>query len=220
MSRRLLPLLACLLILAGAAGAEGPKLVGTVGPGFAISLANADGSRVTRLAPGPYELEVADRSDEHDFHLTGPGVDVTTGVAEIGTQTFQLTLRDGTYRFVCDPHSLQMRGSFTVGSGSPPPPPPPPAPRPPLVVVTATPGGISLRAAGKAVKALAPGRYVLEARDRSPRQNVHVLGAGFDRKTTLAFTGVRRWTVTLTAGVLVFRSDAAPATLRGSVRVR
>lgn len=218
MSRRMLPLplLACLLVLAGAAGAEGPKLVGTVGPGFVISLANADGSRVTRLAPGPYELEVDDRSAEHDFHLTGPGVDVTTQVAEIGTQTFQLTLQDGTYRFVCDPHSLQMRGSFTVGSGSPPPPPP----RPPLVVVTATAGGISLRAAGKAVKALAPGRYVLEARDRSPRQNVHVLGAGVDRKTTLAFTGVRRWTVTLKAGVLVFRSDAAPAKLRWSVRVR
>ena len=218
----LVPIVA--LVAAGAAGAEGPVLRGAVGPGFTISLADASGARVTRLAPGPYELVVDDRSPEHNFHLTGPGVDEATGVEEVGTRTFQLTLVEGAYRFVCDPHNLSMRGSFTVGTGpapppSPPAPAPPAAPAPPRVVVTAGPAAIALRVGGKAVRRLKPGRYVVVARDRSRAHNVRLLGAGVRRSTTLRFTGVRRWTVTLRRGTLVFRSDGAPARLRGSIRV-
>jgi hypothetical protein len=47
---------------------------------------------------------------------------------------------------------------------------------------------------------------------------VHVLGAGVNRRTTVPFTGVRSWTVTLRKGTLVFRSDAQ-RTLRGAVTV-
>jgi hypothetical protein len=219
MSRRaLLPASVVALVLAGAAGAEGPKLVGTVGPGFSISLVDAAGARVTQLAPGPYELEVDDLSEEHNFHLTGPGVDVSTQVSQTGKATFQLQLQDGSYRFVCDPHALQMRGMFTVGAGSPPAAPAPAAPSLPRVVVTAGARTIALRLAGKAVKRLKPGRYMLVARDRSARQNVHVLGAGVNRRTTVPFTGVRSWTVTLRKGTLVFRSDAQRK-LRGAVTV-
>jgi len=37
-----------------------------------------------------------------------------TRVAFRGTVTWTLRLRAGTYRFVCDPHARQMRGSFRV----------------------------------------------------------------------------------------------------------
>ena len=43
-----------------------------------------------------------------------------------GTTTWLVTLTDGVYRFVCDPHATQMKGEFTVGSAQPPPPPQPP----------------------------------------------------------------------------------------------
>lgn len=228
MSRRiaLLALPVAALVVVGVAGAEGPRLAGTVGPGFSITLVDAAGSAVTRLAAtGPYELAVDDRSEEHNFHLTGPGVDQTTLVSEVGSKTFQLTLQDGTYNFICDVHPLQMRGSFTVGTAQPPPPPPPPPPSPsppaalPRLVVTVAGGKLALRVAGKAVKQVKAGRYVLEARDRSAAHNIHLLGAGVNRKTTVAFTGVKRWTVTLRKGTLVFRSDPQAKTLRGTLTV-
>ncbi|HEU0335038.1 MAG TPA: hypothetical protein VFR43_00700, partial [Gaiellaceae bacterium] len=204
MSRRtvLLCLAVLALVVVGVAGAEGPRLAGTVGPGFSITLADSAG-KVAHLAPGPYELVVDDLSEEHNFHLTGPGVDETTLVTDVGAKSFQLMLQDGTYNFICDVHPLQMRGLFTVGTAQPPPPPPPPASPPPApatlprVVVAVAGGKLTLRVAGKAVKQVKAGRYVLEARDRSAAHNVHLLGAGVNRKTTVPFTGVKRWTVTL-----------------------
>jgi plastocyanin len=92
----------------------GSGLAGTVGPGFDISLETADGASVTTLAPGSYELTVEDLSSAHNFHLTGPGVDVSTSVSEEGTQTFTVELQAGTYEFVCDPHASQMNGSIDV----------------------------------------------------------------------------------------------------------
>ena len=87
----------------------GNALAGTVGPGFDISLTPAG-----PLAPGSYELTVEDLSSAHNFHLTGPGVDVSTSVAEEGTQSFTVELQAGTYEFVCDPHASQMNGSIEV----------------------------------------------------------------------------------------------------------
>jgi Copper binding proteins, plastocyanin/azurin family len=94
--------------------APGTALQGSVGPGFDISLETADGGSVSTVAPGSYELEVEDLSDIHNFHLSGPGVDVATDVGEEGTQSFQVELEAGTYEFVCDPHAGQMSGSFEV----------------------------------------------------------------------------------------------------------
>jgi plastocyanin len=50
----------------------------------------------------------------HNFHLRGRGVNKRTTVAFRGTATWTVTLRVGTYRFVCDPHARRMRGSFRV----------------------------------------------------------------------------------------------------------
>ena len=89
----------------------GTSLNGSVGPGFSISLNGTDG-----LSAGDYTLVVDDQSEEHNFHLTGPGgVDVATDVSAEGEESFDVTLEPGEYTFVCDPHAAQMKGSFTVG---------------------------------------------------------------------------------------------------------
>jgi plastocyanin len=100
--------------------ATGTKIIGTVGSAdnadaFEISLANEDGSDVTTLTPGDYTLEIKDLSTIHNFHLTGPGgVDVSSSVGETEDKDYKVTLQDGTYNYVCDPHASQMSGSFTV----------------------------------------------------------------------------------------------------------
>jgi plastocyanin len=95
-----------------ASGSEGgTTLNGSVGPGFDISLDGTDG-----LSAGSYTIAVNDQSDQHNFHLTGPGgVDVSTDVAATGEESFDVELEAGEYTFVCDPHASQMTGSFTVG---------------------------------------------------------------------------------------------------------
>jgi plastocyanin len=61
-------------------------------------------------------------SSSHNFHLTGPGgVDVATTVAGEGEESFEVTLEPGEYTFLCDPHSAQMRGTFTVAEPGPEP---------------------------------------------------------------------------------------------------
>ena len=84
-------------------------LKGVVGPGFTIKL-TAKPKRA-----GTYKLTVQDKSADHNFHLTGGGVNVKTGVGATGTKTFTVKLKAGkTYRFVCDPHAGQMFGSFKI----------------------------------------------------------------------------------------------------------
>ena len=95
-------------------GVSGTTLTASVGPGFEISLTGADGSEVTTLSAGSYTIEVDDQSDIHNFHLTGPGVDVMTTVSEVGTATWPVTLEAGTYHFQCDSHASSMNGDFEV----------------------------------------------------------------------------------------------------------
>src|SRR4029077_16853227 len=105
-------------------GTDG-QLVGSVGPGFVISVKDSSGANVTPLDPGTYPLLVHDLSAEHNFHLTGPGVDVTTDVTGTGDQTFTITLTDGVYNYQCDAHPTQIHGAFAVGTATLPPPPKP-----------------------------------------------------------------------------------------------
>jgi plastocyanin len=115
--KRLIPLTVIgALALAGSAEAATPSkttLVASVGPGFTISLKKG-AARVSTLKPGAYVIKVSDKSSIHNFHLRGPGVNKATTVAFMGSKTFRVTLRNGSYRFQCDPHKGQMRGSFTV----------------------------------------------------------------------------------------------------------
>jgi len=93
----------------------GFTLLGSVGPGFEISVTTPSGDAPETLTPGDWELQVDDESSAHNFHLTGPGgIDVSTEVGEEGAETFQVELQPGTYSFVCDPHASSMNGTFEV----------------------------------------------------------------------------------------------------------
>jgi plastocyanin len=98
----------------GGTGEAGGTLSGSVGPGFEISLTMENGDAISTLAPGTYTINVNDQSEDHNFHLTGSGVDESTEVSEVGEQTWEVTLEAGTYNYVCDPHASTMNGSFEV----------------------------------------------------------------------------------------------------------
>src|SRR5689334_7379459 len=64
-----------------------PTLTGETGPGFTIEL--KQGSKdVKTLKAGTYKIKVEDKSNIHDFHLVGPGVDKKTTVPFKGEQTW------------------------------------------------------------------------------------------------------------------------------------
>ena len=204
-----------LVVVAGALGALAPaaapqhqatQLQGNVGPGFVISLRDATSAGVSHLDAGDYTIHVTDQSDEHNFHLTGPGVDMATEIVGIGSQDWNVTLTDGTYKYVCDAHATQMRGSFTVGAVQTPPP-------------TRTLGGSVGPGAKIALARTAKsGKTIITIRDRTKKDNFHLAGPGVNKKTGVAFTGTVKWTVTLKAGSYTFRSDAHKA-LKGTLKV-
>jgi plastocyanin len=70
--------------------------IGEVGP---PTLKTLGGRKVTRLVAGKYTIVVKDTTAHHNFHLRGPGVNKTTGVAAKRTYTWTLTFRRGTYTY-------------------------------------------------------------------------------------------------------------------------
>jgi hypothetical protein len=94
-------LLVSALGAAGGARADNPVLTGNVGANdaFTISLAGPTGAPVSNLDPGTYTLLVHDGSDLHNFHLTGPGVDVSTPVEQSGDYTIVVSDRSATDDF-------------------------------------------------------------------------------------------------------------------------
>jgi plastocyanin len=208
------------------------KLVGTTGPGFSITLRDAQGQNVTRLDPGEFEIEVDDLSTEHNFHLRGPGgVDVATTIEGLGKQTFTVALVNGRYTFQCDPHAPSMSGSFDVGAVPPPTTtPPPPTPKPTtqpsapigarLALTVGPQAKISLATlGGKRVTLLRPGAYTFVVRDRSKAHNAHLRGAGASKATGVGFVGTRTWRVVLRNGTLVVQCDPHRTTMRTTVKV-
>jgi plastocyanin len=100
--------------LAANSGAATPKLAAAVSDPVNISLKSA-GKKVTSLKAGKYTIVVKDAASDHNFHLTGPGLNKTTSVGGKGTFTWTVTLKKGkTYKYVCDPHSSFMKGTFKV----------------------------------------------------------------------------------------------------------
>jgi plastocyanin len=109
----LVTLLAAALVVVASASAATPTLTGTDGPGFTITLKKGS-KKVTSLKAGKYKFVIKDLSNIHNFHLSGPGVNKKTGVGSTGTTTWTVTLKKGTYKFICDPHAAIMKGSFKV----------------------------------------------------------------------------------------------------------
>lgn len=120
MARTLLPVAAaaCAALVAALAlalpgNAATPRLVATVGPGETILLRTGSGAAVRSLRAGVYTVTVRDLSEEHNFRISGPGVNKATGIASTGTVTWKVKLLKGkTYRFLCNPHADDMRGVF------------------------------------------------------------------------------------------------------------
>ena len=206
--------IAGLVFLPGAGLADNPTLVGTVGPGFSISFADAAGQPVKNVDPGDYTVQVHDQSVVHSFHLVGTGVDQATEVETLSDPTWAVALAVGTYTFFCDAHPASLRGSFTVGTPSPAPPVP-------KLTGKVGPGAkISLTtAAGARVRSLLAGAYSLTARDLSAQDNFHLTGPAVNRKTGVPQRKTVTWKLTLQPGTYRFRSDAHP-TLKGSFVVK
>src|SRR3954467_5141871 len=103
MRAALVPLAAVVALALGTgAGAQGTTtLNGTAGPGFPIRLVDGSGTSVRHLDPGSYTINVVDKSPEHNFHITGPGVDTATEIGatveETGTLTWHVTFPPGRY---------------------------------------------------------------------------------------------------------------------------
>ncbi len=186
-------------------------LVGTVGPGFTISLTDAAGSRVGNLDPGSYTIQLHDRGTFHNFHLFGPGVEQSTDVDSTGDVTWNVTFAVGIYTFQCDVHPDTMRGTFRVGNPPPPPPPspppasPPPPPPPPAgsaklprLSGSVGPGyTIALNGAHRKLKTTKARSYLLTVHDRSAIHDFHLVGPGVSKKTGVGFRGTVSWKVKL-----------------------
>ena len=96
-------------------GSASGTLEGETGPGFEIEV-KQDGQDAESVKAGTYTLKVEDKSDMHNFHLIGPGVDEeVTDVPFVGEKSVTVTLEKGTYTYQCDPHASNgMKGTFTV----------------------------------------------------------------------------------------------------------
>jgi plastocyanin len=94
--------------IAQAAPAARKSLSAFSGPQFVIGMGKK------KVAHGQFRITIRDRSGIHNFHLTGPGLNKKTGVSFVGTATWNVTLKPGTYKFVCDPHRTSMKGTIKV----------------------------------------------------------------------------------------------------------
>ena len=92
-----------------------PKLKGTIGPSYTISLKDARGKVVKMLRHGKYTLVVSDKANIHNFTLNGPGIKnkMITGTSFVGPKTVTVTLKTGKYRYYCTVHPF-VSGTFKV----------------------------------------------------------------------------------------------------------
>ena len=197
-------LLLATMFLAGSArpATKATALTGTVGPGFTISLKDANGKRVTQLDPGDYAITINNLSpsQEHNFHLTGPGIDMASEF-DNKPVTWNVTLTNGVYKYHCDAHPGQMKGSFRAGPAPPPPP---------KLTAKVGPGKtISLKKGGVAVKSLVAGTYKVVVKDATKKDNFHLVGPGVNKKTGVRGLASVTWTVKFSIGKGSYRSDAS-----------
>ena len=201
----LVPLALAAVLLPSAARSApqaGTPLTVTVGPGFSIKVTDASNNVIRQLDPGDYTLTVKNLSpsQEHNFHLTGPGVDRASAFSNV-TETWDVTFVDGLYKYKCDAHPTLMKGSIQVG-------PPPPAPKK-LNGKVGPKVTISLKtASGATAKSVKAGTYKLAVKDATKKDNFHLLGPGVNKKTGVKFRGGATWTVKLKVGKYTYRSDA------------
>jgi hypothetical protein len=202
----LVTLLAALVLPSAVAQADNPRLVALVGTndGFVISLRDSAGNIVGKLDAGTYDIAVSDRSEAHNFHLKGPGVDMATPIGDKQETTWTVTFTDGRYTFVCDAHASVMRGYFLAGN----------------VPTTSLAGSVGPRKTiSLKPKSALPGPATIAVNDRSVTDNFHLSGPGVNKKTGVKTRGRVTWNVTLAPGLYTYRSDKTKR-LRGTLSVR
>jgi hypothetical protein len=102
------------------AQASTPKLVGTVGPSYTITLKKGS-AKVKTLKAGKYTFVISDKSDFHNFTIErekgGPKIEKTlTGTSFTGKKTVAMTLKKGSWKYYCSIHESQIFGFFKVTS--------------------------------------------------------------------------------------------------------
>ena len=102
------------------AQASTPKLIGTVGPGYTVTLKKG-ATKVKTLKAGKYTFVITDKASIHDFTIErekgGPKIEKTlTGTSFQGKKTVTVTLKKGSWKFYCSIHEPQMFGFFKVTS--------------------------------------------------------------------------------------------------------
>jgi hypothetical protein len=182
-----------------AGGSDLTQLVGTVGPGFTIDLADANGKHVDVLMEGRYQFVVHDLSDVHNFALGSVTTNTrlfTGGIAFVGDETFTLDLAPGSYAYACSAHPDVMNGRFRVLATAPSP-----------VATKTLSAKVTSRVVSLSAKAVTAGPYKLTVADRSRTRNFHVVGPGVNKRTGKKFTGSATWRLDLSAGRYKFGSD-------------
>jgi plastocyanin len=81
---------------------------------FKIEMKNQANRKLTSVKAGRYRIKIEDKATIHNFHLRGPGVNKATSVPARAETIWTVTLKKGTYTFLCDPHPTTMRGTFRV----------------------------------------------------------------------------------------------------------
>ena len=123
MRRIALVLLAVALAAAAflvSAQASTPKLTGTVGPGYTITLKKGT-AKVKTLKAGKYTFVITDKASIHNFTVErekgGPKIEKTlTATTFQGKKTVTMTLKTGSWKYYCSNHESQIFGFFKVTS--------------------------------------------------------------------------------------------------------
>ena len=107
--------LAALVVAGGASAKDNFQLKGEVYENalFKIEMKNQAGKKLTSVKAGRYRIKIEDKASIHNFRLRGPGVNRATSVPGRAETVWTVTLKKGTYTFLCDPHA-SMRGTFRV----------------------------------------------------------------------------------------------------------
>jgi plastocyanin len=108
------------IVASAEARSSSTRLIGTVGPGYTISLKKGT-AKVKTLKAGKYTFVVTDKASIHNFTIErekgGPKIEKTlTGTSFQGKKTVTVTLKKGSWKFYCSIHEPQMFGFFKVTS--------------------------------------------------------------------------------------------------------
>ena len=108
------------IVASAEARSSSTRLIGTVGPGYTISLKKGT-AKVKTLKAGKYTFVITDKASVHDFTIErekgGPKIEKTlTGTSFQGKKTVTVTLKKGSWKFYCSIHEPQMFGFFKVTS--------------------------------------------------------------------------------------------------------